>query len=324
MKRAFAAIAIGAVSTLVLGLMPGGEDTRAKYKRPSAIPYPAHNPFSEAKSELGQRLFFDPILSRGQTVACASCHNPAQSWSDSLPKAVGEARLPLQFRAPTILNNAWTEPLGWDGKFPDLESVAYMPILAPANMNMTEELVNERLQADAHYVAMFRAAFDDGQVNRRNVELALATFQRSIVSKPAPFDRWVEGDDAAIDESAKRGFTLFEGKARCATCHDGWAFTDNSFHDIGTASGNDLGRGNFFKKSTKLQYAFKTPTLRNAADRAPYMHDGSLDTLEKVIDLYDKGGIERPSRSDDIRRLNLTAAEKADLIAFLKTLSSDQ
>ena len=150
--------------------------------------------------------------------------------------------------------------------------------------------------------------------------MALATFERSIVSTGAPFDRWIDGDETAIDESAKRGFDLFNGKANCAACHSGWAFTDASFHDIGTARNDDIGRGRLFPTSVKLQYAFKTPTLRDVARRGPYMHDGSVPTLEAVIDLYDRGGIERSSRADEIHPLGLTKDEKADLIAFLHTL----
>jgi cytochrome c peroxidase len=152
--------------------------------------------------------------------------------------------------------------------------------------------------------------------------MALATFQRSIVSAHAPFDRWISGDRNAIDDSAKRGFELFVGKANCVSCHSGWAFTDASFHDIGSATDDDIGRARLFPTSRGLRYAFKTPTLRDVAKRPPYMHDGSLVTLEEVIELYDRGGIERPSRDPDIKPLGLSKSEKADLVAFLKTLSA--
>ncbi len=172
------------------------------------------------------------------------------------------------------------------------------------------------------YVDAFAAAFGAAGITRRNIELALATFERSIVSGRAPFDRWVEGDDAAISAAAKRGFDLFNDKAHCSGCHNGFSFTDGSFHDIGTAKDTDIGRGRLFPNSVKLRYAFKTPTLRDVTRRAPYMHDGSIATLEEVIDLYDRGGIERPSRSVLIRPLGLTDAERADLIAFLDTLTA--
>ena len=295
--------------------------TRQDYRRPTDIPYPSDNPYSAAKSELGRSLFFDPIMSGPSSISCSTCHNPRLSWGDGLPRAVGAARTPLALRAPTLLNLAWQTPLGWDGKFKSLEAVAFGPISAKANMNMTEEILIGRLKAAPEYVQQFAVAFKDGTISRTNIELALATFERSIVSGEAPFDRWVNGDDKAIDAAAQRGFELFNTKARCAECHSGWAFTNGSFHDIGSAQGEDIGRARYFMNSAKLRYAFKTPTLRDVAKRAPYMHDGSVPTLEKVIDLYDAGGIERLSRSDSIKPIGLSKFEKADLIAFLRTLS---
>ena len=292
---------------------------REKFRRPAEIPFPPNNPYTEAKSKLGRILFFDPILSGSQIRACASCHNPGLSWGDGQPRAVGEKILPL--RSPSLLNVAWTPKLGWDGHFRDLEAVAFGPITSAGNMNLPEPVLLERLSAIPGYAAAFDAAFGKGDITRRKVELALATYERSIVSGDAPFDRWIKGDEAAISAAAKRGFDLFNGKAHCASCHSGWAFTDASFHDIGTAKSDDIGRGRLFPSSVKLRYAFKTPTLRDVERRAPYMHDGSIATLEAVIDLYDRGGIERPSRSNLIAPLGLSKDEKVELIAFLKTLN---
>jgi len=269
---------------------------------------------------LGRMLFFDPLLSGSGVRSCASCHNPSLSCGDGLPRAIGEKR--SVWRAPTLLNVAWTPRLGWDGHFRDLESVAFGPITAPGNMNLPEKTLIERLSAILGYVDAFAAAFGDGEITRRKIELAIATFERSIVSGEAPFDRWIKGDETAISEPAKRGFDLFNSKADCASCHKGWLLTDSSFHDIGIAKGDDIGRARLFPKSIKLRYAFKTPTLRDVARRAPYMHNGSVATLDEVIDLYDRGGIDRPSRSDSISPLRLTKDEKADLIAFLRALTS--
>lgn len=290
-----------------------------KYRRPAAIPYPKDDPYSRAKYELGRMLFFDPILSGSKVRSCSSCHNPGLSWADGQPRAIGEKQLPL--RTPTLLNVAWTPKLGWDGHFSDLEHVAIGPITTPDNMNLPEKTLLERLSANDGYVSAFDAAFSKGEITMRKVEQALATFERSIVSDEAPFDHWIRGDQTAIGAAAKRGFVLFNGKANCAACHSGWAFTDVSFHDIGVAKNDDIGRGRLFPTSVKLQYAFKTPTLRDVARRGPYMHDGSLPTLAAVIDLYNRGGIDRPSRDDEIHQLNLTQSEKSDLIAFLQTLS---
>jgi cytochrome c peroxidase len=293
-----------------------------EYRYPGAIPSTDDNPYAAEKADLGRRLFFDPLFSNSRNISCASCHNPSLAWADGRARAHGEGAQDMPFRTPTLLNVAWMPRLGWDGKFRDLESVAFAPITAGANMNLKEDALIARLAAMPSYVSAFAGAFPDGAISRRNIELALANFERTIVSGDAPFDLWARGDQHAIDESAKRGFDLFNGKARCAGCHSGWTFSDGSFHDIGAAQGADIGRGRLFPSSVKLRYAFKTPTLRDVARRAPYMHDGSVPTLEAVIDLYDRGGVERPSRSELIGPLALTDAEKTDLLAFLKTLTS--
>jgi cytochrome c peroxidase len=304
------------------GLLAENGTLRSDYRRQAEIPYPDTNPYSKAKADLGRLLFHDPILSGSGTTACSSCHVANLAWGDGLPRAVGDAKTPLALRSPTLLDIAWVSPLGWNGKFRSLESVAFTPITQPKNMNLPEATLIERLKAAPDYVSRFAEAFDDGAITRQNIEKALATYERSIVSGEAPFDRWVNGDENAISPAAKRGFVLFTTKAHCSECHSGWTFTDNSFHDIGSASGEDIGRGSIFKTSVKLRYAFKTPTLRDVALRAPYMHDGSVPTLDAVIDLYDKGGIDRPSRSESIKPLGLKQDEKDDLIAFLKTLTS--
>jgi cytochrome c peroxidase len=296
----------------------------AAYQRPTTIPFPDADPYTPAKSALGHRLFFDPVFSNLRTISCGTCHDPARSWGDGRPRAHGEGANDLAFRSPTLLDVAWTQKLGWDGKFRDLESVAFAPITASGNMNLKEETLIARLLGEPSYVAAFAEAFPDGQISRRNIEQALATYERSIVSEQTSFDRWVDGDERAISEAAKRGFDLFNGKTHCSSCHSGWAFTDGSFHDIGVARDKDIGRGRLFPSSVKLQYAFKTPTLRDVARRAPYMHNGSVPTLEAVIDLYNRGGVPRPSLSESIAPLGLTEDEKSDLVAFLRTLTSDQ
>jgi cytochrome c peroxidase len=323
---------VGAVAAAIgvwLSVLPvRADDTldrtawKALYHRPGEIPFPDDDPYSEAKDTLGRMLFFDPILSGAGDHSCASCHNPSLSWGDGLPKAVGEQQLPL--RSPTLYNVAWGQVYGWDGKFRSLEAVAFAPITSPANMNRKEDDLLAALADIPGYRKAFSKAFpDDPSPNRQNIESALATFERTLVSSTAPFDRWIEGEESAIDDAAKRGFDLFNGKAGCAECHQGWNFTDGSFHDIGTASGDDIGRARLFPSSVKLRYAFKVPTLRDVARRAPYMHDGSEPTLEAVIDLYDRGGIDRPSRSELIKPLGLTAQEKNDLVAFLETLTEE-
>jgi cytochrome c peroxidase len=285
--------------------------------------YPKENPYSPAKARLGELLFFDPILSGSRARSCASCHSPSLSWTDGLPRALSDTQTSMSLRSPTLLNVGTVPILGWDGKFPNLEAVTFGPITATNNMNLSEADLVKRLSAIPGYVEAFRAAFGNDAISRHNIEQAVATYERSIVSTPAPFDRWINGDKKAISEKAKRGFDIFNGKANCAACHSGWAFTDGSFHDIGSATGDDIGRGQFFPTSKKLKYAFKTPTLRDVARRPPYMHDGAVKTLAEVIELYNRGGIDRPSRSNEIKPLGLTDQEKADLVAFLETLTGE-
>jgi cytochrome c peroxidase len=295
---------------------------KAEYVRPKATPFPADDPYSKAKAHLGELLFWDPILSGNGTQSCASCHNPGLSWTDGLRHAMGVQE--MSTHTPTLLNVAWAPVLGWDGQFPSLESVAFDgPITNPGIMNRKTDDLIHALQAIPGYRAAFTAAFPDHAITQAHIADALATFERTIVSGTAPFDRWIDGDEDAISAQAKRGFFLFNGKAACAACHRGWAFTDEGFYDVGTGTGDDVGRGQLFPNSVKLQYAFKVPTLRDVAHRAPYMHDGSEATLADVINLYDRGGVDRPSRSNLIKPLHLTAAEKADLIAFLDTLTED-
>lgn len=299
----------------------GPNSWHKEYARPRAIPFPKADPYSAAKLALGRMLFFDPILSGAKIRSCSTCHDPGLSWADGRPRAIGEKQEMLPLRTPTLLNVAWTPKLGWDGHFRNLESVAMGPITAPNIMDLSEDKMVDRLAAIPGYVEAFHGAFGPGAITESNVEMALATFERTIVSGEAPFDRWINGNSTAISAAAKRGFALFNGKANCAACHSGWAFSDASFHDIGTARGDDIGRGRLFPNSVALRYAFKTPTLRDVARRGPYMHDGSVPTLQAVVDLYDRGGIARPSRDPNIRPLGLSGGEKADLIAFLQTLS---
>jgi cytochrome c peroxidase len=304
---------------------PPADPHRAEWKKdyepPTAVPYPADDPYSAAKVRLGKMLFFDPILSGSGKIACASCHIPSHSFTDGRRLAMGVKE--MSTHTPTLLNVAWAPILAWDGHSPSLEKFPFGPILNPGIMGGKEEQLIAALKEIPGYRQAFAEAFPDHAVSRTNIELALATFERTIVSGPAPFDRWIAGDESAISESAKRGFDLFNGKAGCANCHIGWAFTDEGFYDVGVSRGDDIGRGKLFPNSTKLKYAFKVPTLRDVARRAPYMHNGSEPDLASVIDLYDRGGIDRPSRSELIKPLHLTAQEKADLITFLETLTSE-
>ncbi len=296
---------------------------KTSYERPTEIPFPEDNPFSAAKAELGKTLYFDPRLSRSNMQSCASCHSPSFAWGDGLAKGVGDHMHELGRRSPTILNAAWSEVLMWDGRFDTLEEQALGPIEADVEMNMPLDELIAKLSKIEGYRELFAAAFEgDRDITADKIAMAIATYERTIVSGEAPFDRWVNAERKALSASAERGFELFNGKARCAACHSGWRFTDDSFHDIGLAD-DDLGRGTEFPGIVKMQHAFKTPGLRNIDQRAPYMHDGSLATLAEVVEHYDGGGVRRPSLSDDMKPLDLTKQEKRDLVAFMESLTSD-
>lgn len=333
MKARGARLATALVAVLVLSTPawaqlrdPAGklvtlDELKKAYRRPTAIPFPTDNAWTRDREALGRTLFFDPRLSSSNVISCGSCHNPSFSWGDALPKGVGHGQKPVGRRTPTILNLAWTELLFWDGRAPSLEAQALGPIEAGGEMNMPLDELMPKLQEIPGYRRMFEMAYPGEGITKATVGKAIATFERTVVSGVAPFDDWIAGREDALSESAKRGFAVFNGKARCSVCHSGWNFTDGSFHDIGLPS-TDPGRGKLLPQIARMQHAFKTPTLRNVDHRGPYMHDGSVRTLQEVIDLYDTGGVVRPSRSAEIRPLKLTAAEKADLLAFMKTLTS--
>ena len=296
---------------------------KAEYNRPSSIPFPADNPYTKDKEQLGEMLFFDPRLSGSNSISCASCHNPGFSWGDGLPTGFGHGMTRLGRKTPTVWNLAWAELLMWDGRFASLEEQALGPMGADVEMNQNlDDLVNE-LSAIPGYRTLFNVTFPNEGITLENVTKAIATFERTLVSGVTSFDRWIAGDEGAISQSAKRGFDLFNEKANCAACHSGWDFTDGGFHDIGLPD-DDIGRGNVVPGVTVLQHAFKTPTLRNVALRGPYMHRGSLASQEAVIDHYNDGFVARESLSADIKRLRLSDQEKADLVAFLLTLTSHE
>lgn len=298
------------------------DEYRKQYVRPTSIPFPADNPYSAEKVRLGEMLFFDPRLSGSNYISCASCHNPSLSWGDALPRGIGHGMTILGRRTPTILNTAWAELLMWDGRKSSLEEQALGPIAADVEMNQPVEKLVEKLAAIETYKVLFNIAFPNEGITVDNIAKAIATFERTVVSGVAPFDRWVAGDDNAISDSAKRGFYLFNTKANCAACHSGWNFTDGSFQDIGMPDA-DEGRIKILNMP-RMNHAFKTPTLRDVARRAPYMHDGSIKDLTGVMEHYNRGGdVKRESLSEDVRPLNLSTAEIADLVEFMKTLTGE-
>jgi cytochrome c peroxidase len=313
-----------AADTQVAATQPADADLAAMkklYVRPTEIPFPADNAYAPAKAELGKTLFFDPRLSRSGVQACVSCHNPSFGWEDGHKTAVGENMLSLARNSPTIINRAWGEIFFWDGRAESLEKQATGPITAAGEMNTPMDVLIARLKGISGYQQKFDQVFPGEGVTEKNIAASIATFERTIVSAEAPFDRWVAGDEKAIGDDAKRGFMLFNTTANCASCHSGWTFTDDSFHDVGLPATEDIGRAKIVPGVPELQYAFKTPGLRNIDQRAPYMHDGSMASLEDVVRHYVQGGAQRPSLDPDVKPLALNDQDVKDLVAFMQTLT---
>jgi cytochrome c peroxidase len=289
------------------------------YRRPSTVPVPAGNPGTREKIALGKVLFFDPRLSESGAIACVTCHNPALGWQDGLGKGIGHMGTRLDRHTPTILDVAFGEPYFWDGRAETLEEQAKGPMTSNKEMKAAD--AERRIREIPGYAAAFERVFPGQPISLDTIAAAIAAFERTVISRDAPFDRWVKGHAHAISAAAVRGFVLFNGKANCATCHQGWRMTDDGFHDIGMPDA-DRGRAAIMPGIEQLEQAFKTPTLRNINQRAPYMHDGSLVTLAAVIDHYDSGFVTRGSLDSNMKRLELTADEKRDLLAFMDTLTS--
>jgi cytochrome c peroxidase len=295
---------------------------KEKFRRPAAIPFPVSNPYSEGKRALGERLFHDKRLSADGTYACATCHIRAKGLSDGRVTAMGVPGRALARHTPTLWNLAWAGPVFWDGRARSLEEQAAGPIVAPDEMAQPMAPLVARLAADKAYAGSFAKVFPrDPHVSEENLKKALATYERTLVSPQTRFDRWINGDASALSAQETAGFRLFTGKAGCANCHSGWAFTDYAFYDVGLES-EDRGRGAVLRLEA-AEHAFKTPSLREVGRRAPYMHDGSLRDLSEVVRHYASGITQRPTLPVDLRKLSLTVDEQASLVAFLGTLTSD-
>ena len=273
------------------------------------MPVPEANPLTAAKIELGRQLFFDKGLSRDGTLACASCHDPARAFSDGRPVSTGIGGAQGTRNAPAIINRGYGRSFFWDGRAQTLEQQALEPILNPRELGLTEQELEQRT---GRKVA--------------EVTAALASYVRSIRSGDSRYDRFTEGQTNALSDLQKSGLEIFRGKGHCVTCHVGPNFTDEQYHNTGIAwraeSFADEGRFAVTHDSRE-RGAFKTPTLRDVARTGPYMHDGSLATLDEVIDFYSEGGRANPYLDPQIRPRHFTAGEKRALAAFLKALSGE-
>mgnify|MGYP005984867629 CR=1 FL=1 len=283
------------------------------------IEYPDDDAPSQQEVELGKILFFDTRLSINNKQSCATCHNPDLGFGDGVAAGSGTMGGPLGRNTPHIYNLAWSSIFMWDGRKASLESQALGPIEAPGEMNMPLDTLLPKLNAVPFYQQQFKAIYGSSTITRENLGKAIAAFERTIISDNSAFDKYIAGDKDAMSAAAIRGLALFETKANCVKCHDGANFTDDSFHNIGI-KGSDVGR-DAIMQSPGMKGAFKTPGLRNTLLTSPYMHDGSLASLEEVIRFYNKGGDNAQGRSKLIEPLQLTEIEIQELVAFLGALT---
>ncbi len=289
---------------------------------PKTIPYPKDNPLTKEKVALGKKLFFDPRLSRNNDISCSSCHNPKYGWSDAREKAIGDQNKTGRRNSPTIINSAYLNLFFHDGRASSLEEQALGPIESEVEMNIKIDQLVKKLKGIKEYQELFNKAFDDG-ITKENIAKALASFQRTVISKNTPFDRWIAGDKNAISEVAKEGFDIFLNKGRCHLCHSGFNFTNETFANIGLGDEEDLGLYEISKNKNIIWYgAFKTPTLREVEKTAPYFHNGSVKTLKEAVTICGNGG-KKPVkiRSTFFRDRKLSEDEVDKVVEFLKTLS---
>lgn len=285
---------------------------------------PDNNPLTAEKIALGKLLYFDTRLSNDGSIACASCHIPYHGFADPSKTSKGVAFKLGGRNSPTVINRLFSKEQFWDGRAEDLEAQAKGPLVNPVEMAMAStDIAVGKIAAVKGYAPLFKAAFGDDKVNIDRIAQAIASYERTVVSGDSPYDRYQAGNKDALSASAVRGMDLFNGKANCKVCHAGFNFTDESYHNLGVEQSGpkpDPGRAAISKSDNDLG-AYKTPSLRNVALNAPYMHDGSEATLRDVIVFYNKGGAANPHLSKEMKPLGLTAGEIDDLVAFVESLT---
>ncbi len=289
---------------------------------------PESNPITQEKIDLGKRLFFETGLSSDRSVSCASCHQPDRYFADDKPLSRGVHGYFGLRNAPTLLNAGFASHLMWDGRATVLEDQILYPLMHPREMANSPGRAIEYLSADPIYRALFKQAFGDETIIWDRVAKAIASFERTLMTGNSDFDRYMAGDSSALSRAAQRGFDLFKGTAGCISCHtyskESPFFSDFEFHNtgLGWAASPDLGRYEI-SKQREDKGAFRTPSLRNVARTAPYMHDGRMATLQDVVEFYSQGGERNPFLDKRIRPLHLSVEDKSDLVAFLQSLTGD-
>ncbi len=288
---------------------------------PERVPAPADNPTTPEKVELGRKLFFDRRLSGDNTMSCATCHLPDRAYGDGLAVSPGAGGQPLERNTQSCLNVAFFETLFWDGRADSLEEQALGPIQSTVEMNQRLDELEAELAAIPGYVSMFRDVFES-EPDRSGIAKSLAAFQRTLVTEPSPFDRYLGGEKDALSADAKAGLALFQGEAGCVECHNGPLLSDGGYYRLGV-SFRDEGRAAVTGRKQD-RFRFRTPSLRNVAETGPYMHNGSMKTLEEVVTFYYRG---IPDAGPDGLRPDTSAlrsrsySEIDSIVAFLKSLT---
>jgi cytochrome c peroxidase len=304
--------------------------TKYELKLPKGVPppiIPADNELSEERVLLGKMLFYDKILSSDKSISCASCHDPEKSFGDNRSFSLGVNDSVAERNTMPLINLAWSNSFFWDGGVPTLELQVLKPLTEHNEMNMTTEEVVKRLTKSKTYPKLFMKAYGS-KPDAGTLVKALACFERTLISFDSKYDNWIRNNGAGFETSEVRGFYLFVGgKTHCVSCHSGINFTNNSFQNNGlSVAYADEGRFRITSDQND-KGKFKVPTLRNIALTAPYMHDGSLQTLEDVVEHYNSGGKAHPNKSPHVHNNDsppLTEKEKVDLIGFLKTLTDEK
>jgi cytochrome c peroxidase len=316
-------------------------DEGVKWQELGLLPpmqYPESNPFSKDKAQLGGLLFFDPRLSSSKQVACASCHDPDLGWADGRTTSFGNGRKPLARNAPTVLNAGYFDKLFWDGRADSLEDQAHKVLHNPNEMDSNEKTIQANLQGIKEYEELFTKAFGSPEITIERVTKAIATFERILVGRTSRFDAFLKGKKSALSDEAIVGLDIFRRQANCMNCHHGPTLSDKQFHNVGLSYYGrlfeDLGRYHISKEQQEVG-SFKTPTLRNITNTAPYMHNGLFE-LENVLAIYNAGmpTLVRkehqkddalfPTKSKHLKPLSLNRRDLADLKAFLESLAESQ
>jgi cytochrome c peroxidase len=331
--------------------VPTPDEVKAAIGHPGPVPVPENNPLTAVKVALGEKLFTDKRLSGDSSFSCQDCHRPDHGFA--VPVALGPA-YPTQSErrnSPSLINVAYNRPLIWDGRAPDLDKQALGPVKNILHMNNNVDLLVEQLKMEPAYRKAFTDAFGDRNVSAERIAFALASYERTLVFDGSALDRYMDGERTALNAAQLRGLGLFFGKAHCIQCHHGPNLTDNQFHNLGVPDAwvddnpqilaairfdaqrmelkdwalldRDPGR-ELVTKDPADRGKFRTMGLRNIESSAPYMHNGAFETLEAVVDFYNRGGGEDPNKSPLLKPLGLSGEEQADLVAFLQALTGVQ